>query len=523
MIKGTSDLSKLLKGVSFSWIRFVLTIAIGIFQTPLLFHNLSKQQLDFWYIFYSFGAFLQLADLGLVQTISRLIAYIENSDHSTSSEKTIGTLSNYSPKQIYVTALLSFVSILVFIGLVAFCCYVFVYEQNTNDKTLRISFLIYIIGVIFNLLSNVPAAMLIGYRDVGADSLIRSATQILYFLLLYLLLPHYQSVLLVSFGFMFQNLVQLVGLHLTLNKRHAYAFIDVNPQAKLIDFSIAKQIYSQSFPLVINQLGGWLISQGNVLIASIVVGADRISDYSINQQLFTYITAIALVLNQAMGPFIAKQYIKNKLDGLQSLFLNTMVICLSIVGLLLIVIISCGSNILGIWVGTTHFLGNSFTIIFGLITFLEVQHSVAGNFVWNTGSWPFNRWTFFAGLLSVVLGYLLGKNFGLVGIATATLIAKLLTLNWYVVYVALKRLNLKVKSYIGNTLAPLIVSVVIALFVAIYIRHYAMLENLSDLAVLFLVATISGIVFLALVGFLFRKSFIVLYETLLLPKLKTKL
>ena len=79
MLKNATDLGKLAKGISFSWIRFALTIIIGIVQTPLLFQNLVKDQLNFWYIFFLFGAFLQMADLGLVQTLSRLIAYIDNS------------------------------------------------------------------------------------------------------------------------------------------------------------------------------------------------------------------------------------------------------------------------------------------------------------------------------------------------------------------------------------------------------------------------------------------------------------
>ena len=206
-------------------------------------------------------------------------------------------------------------------------------------------------------------------------------------------------------------------------------------------------------------------------MASIVVGAAEISDYAINQQLFTYVTSVALVINQAIGPFIAKRYIQNKFDGLRTMFGNTLIACLSIVCILLIVLITCGGNIIALWVGPTHFLGTSFAIVFGLITFLEVQHSVAGNFVWNTGSWPFNKWTLWAGILTVVFGYGLGRAYGLFGVALATLFSKLLTLNWYVVYFSLRQLGISAKEYFLQLLSPLLVSVCIAMALAVFTKY----------------------------------------------------
>ncbi len=357
--------------------------------------------------------------------------------------------------------------------------------------------------------------MLIGYRDVGVESIVRSISQVGYFAILFLFLPIYKSILLVSCAFMLQNLGQLIALHITFYIRHKRVFAAEIAWQQLIQIPIAKQIYSQSFPLVINQFGGWLISQGSVVMASIVVGATKISDYAINQQLFTYVTAIALVLNQAMGPFIAKRYIQNKFNGLQSLFSHTMIVCLSIVSVMLIVLVSCGENIVTLWVGASHFLGTSFAVVFGLITFFEVQHSVAGNFVWNTGSWPFNKWTLWAGVLTVVFGYILGKYYGLFGIALSTLFSKLVTLNWYVVYFGLRRLGLSVSGYVYRTLSPLLLSISAALAVAMYTKYPLALQGINDLLLVLIIAGVSGAVFVILIGILFRKSFLTLYEIFL--------
>ncbi len=456
-----------------------------------------------------------MADLGLVQTLSRLIAYIDNADSTGTEEKIVSKLSIFSAKQIYSSAILSFTVILILVGIVVINIYTFAYQEVTNTSTLKLAFSIYVVGIIFNLLSNVPAAMLIGYRDVSAESVTRSLFQIGYFIILFILLPHYKSIVLVSLAFLAQNLGQLIVLHVSLNIRHKESFTDRHPLRQLFQPRIAQQIYSQSFPLVINQLGGWMIAQGSVLMASIVVGAADISDYAINQQLFTYVTSVALVINQAMGPFIAKRYIQNRVDGLRSMFGNTIVACLSVVCIMLIVLITCGGNVITLWVGATHFLGTPLAIVFGLITFLEVQHSVAGNFVWNTGSWPFNKWTLWAGILTVVLGYGLGKAYGLFGIALATLISRLLTLNWYVVYFTLNKLGVSVKEYLYRFLSPLLVSVCIATVVAVIVKYQSTnFWSNNNLLIIMTVGVISGTVFVVLIGVFFNKSIRVLYNAI---------
>ncbi|AQG81319.1 lipopolysaccharide biosynthesis protein [Spirosoma montaniterrae] len=522
MIKNVTDFGRLIKGVSFSWVRFLLTILIGIIQTPLLFKNLAKDELNFWYIFFLFGAFLQMADLGLIQTLSRIIAYIDNANESSSDNHTIADLSSYSPKQIYTTSLLSFCAILTGVSIVVVGIYYVMYSQAVNATTLQTAFCIYVVGIVFSLLSNIPAALLIGYRDVGVESIVRSVWQILYFALLFVLLPVYKSVVLVAVAFMFQNMGQLISLHLTLYVRHKYIFEnDKTPRRQLFQYIIAKRIYSQSFPLVINQFGGWLIAQGSVLMASIIVSANEISDYVINQQLFTYVTSIALVVNQVISPFIAKKYIQDRFAGLQSLFVNTMVVCLSIVGAMLVILLVCGENIITLWVGSKHFLGTSYAIVFSLITFFEVQHSVAGNFVWNTGVWPFNKWTLLAGLLTVTLGFALSQFYGLLGIALASLLSKLLTLNWYVVYISLKRLGLSVKGYLAGTLSPLVLVIFTCILLAFYTKHQPALKGINEVMKIAIVSTVSGVVFLLLISFLFRKSFFALYQTFLSRTVKT--
>lgn len=523
MLKKKSDIHRLLKGVSYSWIRFILTIGIGIFQTPLLFKYLTKEETSFWYIFYALGAFLQMADLGLVQTISRLIAYIDTSEHNRFDNDLISKLSSYSVKQIYATSLISFSIILMLVGTISLIIYVHIYDLSNHSINLEISFLLYIIGIIFSLISNIPAAILIGYRDVGIDSGIRSISQIIYFILLFFLLPHYKSIIFVTSCFALQNFFQFYSIHKFLCKKYKDR-VNSRNLFKLynIKIDIANQIYRQSLPLALTQLGAWLISQGNIFVASIIVGANAISDYAINQQIFLYITSISLVINQSLGPFIARYHSKDEKEAINTLFNSTMIVCLSIVSILIIIEIICAPNIMSLWVGSDHFLGNSFSIVFGIVTFLEVQHSIAGNFVWNTGSWPFNKWTLIAGILTVGLGYLLGKYNGLFGIALATLISRLITLNWYVMYYTLKRLNILFLPYTKQILLPMLLISYVTYYVTNFIYQFVNL-NMADIVKILCTVILASVVFVSLASILFRKSIQFIYNTIVLPKIAHKI
>jgi O-antigen/teichoic acid export membrane protein len=503
--KESSDSKRIIKGVSLSWLKFFLTMMIGIVQTPLLFKYLPTVELNTWYVFFSFGAFLQISDLGLVASISRIIAYLDNSDPDKPEEKTTAGLKGFSTHQIYSTSLFSFSSILFLFGAVA--CGSYILLHRSDDSSLNLAFIIFISGIVFNLIANIPTAVLDGYRDVGYDSLVRCIVQVVYFLALFFLLPVFKSILFVSFAFLGQNLLQFLTLHFILRFRHKATFAGPRSLKHLIQLTIVKNVYGQSFPLAINQLGTWLTSQGSVLIASIVLGQNKLSDYVINQQLFSYGISISLVINQIIGPFVAKQYIQDKKENLIAYYKNTVILSLCIVGLFLVALFTSCSDIIDLWVGPGHFLGYNFAVVFALITFFEVQHSVAGNFVWNMGVWPFNKWTLAAGIINIGLGFVLGTYFGLFGIAFATFISKVLTLNWYVVFYCLKKLKLGIVNYLGTVFIPMVLAVVVTICLVFFMKSRVHLAISNDLVFIMLLSTISALIFSGLIILLFRKAF----------------
>lgn len=500
-----TDRKRIFRGISFSWIRFLLVLLIGVFQTPLLFKYLPAVELNTWYIFFSFGAFLQISDLGLVSSISRIIAYLDNTADPVSDEKIPATFRNFSMRQIYNTSLLSFSSILSLIGFALFIVYYFINRHNHLPDHLTIAFIIFLGGSVFSLLSNIPAAMLAGFRDPGYDSLLRSIIQILYFTSLFFLLPHFKSVIFVASLFFLQNFIQFLSLHFILYARHGHTLRNAGT-GKRVELQVAKHIYKQSSPMLINQIGTWLTTQGTVFIALLVLGPNRLSDYAINQQLFNYGIAISLVINQTTGPFVAKQYIRGNRGLLIDYYKKITIACMGISCLFLSVMLPGCKQVISLWVGSSHFLGFHFALVFALIVFFEVQHSVAGNFVWYMGNWPFNKFTFAAGLLNIVLGYFLGKTYGLFGIALSTFISKFITLNWYVVWYCLRKLGITLKNYTVAVLLPMILSVLVPVVLVSYAQRYSLIWSFHQWGYLLMIVISSSMICGLLIWLFFRKS-----------------
>ncbi|EOR94074.1 polysaccharide biosynthesis protein [Arcticibacter svalbardensis MN12-7] len=507
MLKKGSDFQRILKGISFSWIKFVLSILIGVFQTPLLFKYLPSDQLNTWYIFFSIGAFLQISDLGLVSSISRIIAYLDNSDESTQQDNGVQMFRSFKTKQIYFTALFSFNTLLFVFGFIIYFAYSYFHNDSFSSSTFSIAFVVFILGIICNMLSNIPTAILTGYRDIGYDSIVRSVVQIFYFVSLIVFLPFYHSIIFVSLAFFLQNFIQLVVLHFILYFRHISIFRIKLSVGELIKIQIVKSIYKQSFPLAINQIGTWLTTQGSVFIASIVLGPNQISDYAINQQLFTYGLAISLVLNQSMGPFIAKQYIQKNHENLVNYYVRTTTVCLFVIGIFLVTLLSVFNELISIWVGVQHSLGLNLVVFFALIAFFEVQHSVAGNFVWNMGKWPFNKLTLLAGVLNLSLGYVLGKQYGLLGIAIGTFLSKFFTLNWYVVFYCLKKLGLSVSKYLKEVMLPILFTGIITVMISSYIKGYLHIELVKPIFGIMIISAISVLIFIFIIFIFFRSAY----------------
>lgn len=467
---------KILFGISFSWLRFVIGFLITFVQTPLFFKYLQKEEVGVWFLFYSASAFLQMSDFGLPSAVSRAVAYIKN-EAVTSEQPEVKFYKKFSVNDIYHSAFTSFIiisTIVVIIGtfLIILLRPGFGVTQISSSE-ISIAFAFFLVGVFFNMTANIPNACLDGLGDVGYDSLLRIIIQTCGLIAIWFLLPYYPTIKTLALIYLAQGIFSTFIVHWFLRYKHKLIF---NVKGKF-DLSLIKHLYKESIYLFINQIGGWLTNQSGIWIATIVLGVSQIADYSVQVQLLFYGLSISMSIPAAINPYATSAFATGGVKSLHKFFFLTLKISTFVVGLWIVVLAVWSDSILDLWIGTGHFLGYPILIPLLINLFLEMQHSISGGFVWNTGKWPFVPATIAAGILNVLLGFVGCYYWEFTGLAFGTMLAKLLTLNWYVVFYALKRLEISILTYLKEYLYPSIALILAIIPLSIILNSLLLTYN----------------------------------------------
>ena len=458
---------KIISGISFSWLRFLIGIVITFIQAPLFFKYLPNEEVGVWFLFFSAAAFIQMSDFGLPSAVSRAVAYMKNTS-SKGGQSEVEFYKKFTIKDIYRTAFTSFIIISAIAVIIGSSLIILLKPgfgvTQTNSYQISTAFAIFLVGVFFNMTANIPNACLNGLGDVGFDSLFRIVVQSLGVIAIWILLPANPSIKTLSLIYLGQGILSIILVHCFLMFKYKMLF---KVQGKL-DLTLIKQLYKESIPLFVNQIGGWLTNQSGIWIATIILGASKIADYSALVQLLFYGLSLSMSIPIAINPHAASAFSEGGVRSLHKYFYLTLKLSTFIVGIWIVIFAVWGETILDIWIGAGHFIGYGVLIPLLINLFFEMQHSISGGFVWNTGKWPFVPATVASGILSVLFGLVGCYYFGFTGLAIGTMLAKLFTLNWFVVFFSLRRLNISIKQYVTEYFLPAIFTILAILPCAIF-------------------------------------------------------
>ena len=117
-------------------------------------------------------------------------------------------------------------------------------------------------------------------------------------------------------------------------------------------------------------------------------------------------------------------------------------------------ILVLGPRLFDVWLGKEHFIGYPILIIFFVLMFLEAQSYSITLSSRATEDEAFAFWALGSAALKLALAGLLGAEYGLIGIASSTLVAQLATNHWYMVYRGLKRLRISLESHLVSVVIP---------------------------------------------------------------------
>lgn len=448
---------RIVQGISASWLRFAVSIVIGLFQLPILFANLDKTVLGIYLLFFTVASFLTLADLGLGSVLGRAVSFLwgrdgadGTSDHLEAHYKdvTVPDLIRSGFAAYGAASVLLFGLGVLFTPILLRMTH----PPASLHGEISLAWAVFLVGVGLSLLSTVPFSALNGLGDIGWEQVTRVFFLIGRLTAIAVLAPMTHSILALCLADTLLNGASVAASLLLLRFRQA-ALMRAPGRVLL---PLIKHMYREALPIFVTRMGALMILEATPVIVTLTMGVASVPDFMALKQLSAFGGSIAGAVPPAIAPFAASAYAAGHLEQVRRYHSLTLRLTLVPALLWLVGFTLFSERLTSLWLGPGHYLGMAVVVPFALAAFLETHHGAHGFFAWSTGRWPFAPWAIAGGVLTLTLCLAGGHWLGYAGIAAGGMLAQLLTNNWYTVYYTLRRLEVSVKAYLRGVALPML-------------------------------------------------------------------
>jgi O-antigen/teichoic acid export membrane protein len=473
--QGTRPPKRAAGGVVATWVRLAVSTLVGLVQAPLLFGYVPSAELGVWYLFLAVSTFISLSDFGLPATFGRAVAYRvgQETSQTGSREQILWTYRTVSLHQLYASALVSTALLSVALALITFPAALFyfahVLPQGPLQRALIGPLLMFLAGVVLNVIAVIPGACLSGSGEVAADSAVRTSGSLIGLGLIWVMVPVYRSIGVLCAIYLAQGILALVASHLVLLVRCGIGRL---PELR-VSFTLIRNMYRESATIFVSRLGTWFTGESTLLIAGYFLGSEQLADLGLLRQMAAIGVSVAGAIPIAIAPHASAAYAAGDRERVLGVYLGTVrysqvANVLWTLGLLL-----WGPAVIGLLVGNQHFLGNAVLVPLALASFLELHAMTHSLFVWNVGRWPFVPSILAGGVLNVVFASAGCALSGFPGLVWGSMAAQACTIDWFHPFYALRHLGIAIRDYLREVVLRTLAYAVAVAVVGISLRVLA--------------------------------------------------
>jgi O-antigen/teichoic acid export membrane protein len=444
-----SDLlrNKVIFGIFSGWGSQAVSLVLGLFTMPLFFRYLPKDELGVWMFFLGTGFFVNLADLGFSPVLGRQLAFeLGNGDRESNS--------NYSGSSYYfslskhvssLTAPMLFCGMLLIGGL-------FIWSLRLPERLLVPSLEAW---TVFSLSQAVTCRFkylettLNGHGEVGWQNLVQTMVQTLTLVGYFAVLHYWQGgIIALSTVVLGRNI--LISLWVWLLVRHR---IDRSFRAGVkVAWHDVKPHIKPAMDMFLISLGTFLILNTDQYFIVKFLGTIALPDYAAAYRLVQVAFTFASTASAMCVPFISRRSAAGDRLGVhRMLMINTtvgMLIQIASVSILAVF----GDYIMQLWLGPGHFVGWGVLWVFCIMLTLENHHVIFARFGLSAKTDPtWGNMSIISGVMNLLLTFIGIQWLGLLGVALGTMIAQILTNNWYAVVKTHSILQLRFLKYVQGS------------------------------------------------------------------------
>jgi O-antigen/teichoic acid export membrane protein len=295
--------------------------------------------------------------------------------------------------------------------------------------------------------------------DVATERIIRSISLLCGLGLAYLSLYFGYGIVGLAMSWVIQNLIARIVALWALYANH--------PWLRNVEGRAKKELYSKiaapSLKWAAMGFGAILILQTDNIIIASMLGTAFIPQYEAVAKMAVALMTLSLLIVNSSTPFLSKAYAAGQHEQVIALLLRNVRISMFAMAILVPFIALFGEEIINIWLGTGNFVGNYVLWTMLVMVFLEVHHVSMATATMATGRIAFMWAALLAGLLNILISLVLARYLGLWGVALGTMIAQILTNNWYAPYLTLKHFGVPLSMYLRKVVFPVIVLILLCL------------------------------------------------------------
>lgn len=394
-----------------------LNVASGLLLLPIVLRYLLPEEVGLWFVFMSLAGMAQLLELGFQPTIARNVAYVYAGAQKLDAYGYTQGSTEYAAINVNLLHQLFWTARRIYLGvalaaMLALGIIGSVYIATLLTPKMQIShivsiWLIFSFSYVINFYYGYFNGFLQGRGDVTATNKIVIASRIVSILL--------ASVLLVlGFGLAGIAIASLISS--LIGRLLASRFFWYGAGAEMLGLADGKAVTVNSLLPIIwpnasklgwVSLGGFLIARANVLIASSFLGLTEVASYGLTFQILLTISGIAGVILNLNMPRLTGDQVRDRRDRILESFGKSLASAWLIFIICSLLLVLLGGEMLEMIGSRTHLLSSSLMIVFAVVMFLEMNHSLCATYLTTYNEIPFVRAALVSGLGIVIISIVL--------------------------------------------------------------------------------------------------------------------
>lgn len=458
----------ILFGVAWTWVGRVIRIGLNLALLPVLFSHLSQSELGLWFLLGQSLLFLGLLDFGISYSLTRKIA-IASAERLASGTLTPAAAHEVAgiiagARRIYF----GLSALVLALGLGGGLLFFWQLDTPADERgTLALAWAVLCLGHALNVWAAVWSASLQGLGLVGWDALGQTLIGAVVLVL--------QMMAAVGGG----GLVALAALT-------AVGAIATRRLMKMVVTRHHSEVVAAQAPptphllrgMASLSLRGWLTSLGAFLMLrtdqyfiATLSGVADVPEYTAAYQVVQSLFFLAASLGATSRVFVSRLWGAGRIEEIRRIVFRNMRLALTIMTCGSVALALTGPTLFELWLGPGHYVGTPVLVLLCVMLSLDAQHSIAVSAGRATGDEAYAISTMIGAALNVIGSVVFFRYWGIAGIAAGTLVAQLLTNNWYGVYRAYRHLGLGIAEHVTRVLAPVLLAGLLALSTCWSLQH----------------------------------------------------